>query len=104
MTAVLAVIAKPRLEQRWAPLIDVARYDRSVTLTDEERETLGLLAEHRYRWPTSVATRLARLTAPIHDALDVIELASGLVGSLDDTVVAARRRARARCRVLGLGP
>ena len=30
------------------------------------------LAEHRHRWPTSAASTVARLIAPIHDALDVI--------------------------------
>jgi integrase len=73
MTAVLAVVPEPVPERGWAPLLDLARYDRATTLTDAEREMLALLAESRYRWPTAAAGELARLIAPIHDALDVID-------------------------------
>ena len=64
MTAVLAVVPEPVPERGWAPLLDLARYDRATTLTDAEREMLALLAESRYRWPTAAAGELARLIAP----------------------------------------
>ncbi len=73
MTAVLAAVPEPVPGRRWAPLIDLARYDRGATLTDAEREMLAELAEHRYRWPQGATTMLARLIAPIDDALDVID-------------------------------
>ena len=70
MSAVLAVVREP--DRRWTPRLDLARYDRSATLNDGEREALALLAEHRYRWPLGAMDALVRLTAPIEDALDVI--------------------------------
>jgi len=59
-------------ERRWTPLLDPSRYGRAVMLTRGERDALGLLGAHRYRWPAGTAGALARLTEPIDDALDVI--------------------------------
>jgi integrase len=72
MSAVLAVVPEPEPGRRWTPILDLSSYDRTARLTDEEHEALALLAEHRSRWPTSVKSTLARLIAPIDDALDAI--------------------------------
>ena len=65
-----AAVREP--ERRWAPLLDPSRYDRAAALTAGERDALGLLGAHRYRWPAGAAGALARLIDPIDDALDVI--------------------------------
>jgi Phage integrase family len=67
-----AVAAVREPERRWAPLLDLAHYERSAGLTNDERKALALLAEHRYRWPAGAASALERLITPIDDALDVI--------------------------------
>ena len=72
MTAVLAVAPVPRPGRQWAPLLDLARYDRGAALSEGERDALALLAEHRYRWPAGTTSALERLIGPIDEALDVI--------------------------------
>jgi integrase len=69
VTALAAVI---EAERRWTPLLDPSGYERTATLTEHEREALGLLEVHRYRWPAGAASALGRLIGPIDDALDVI--------------------------------
>jgi integrase len=69
MTALAAVF---ELERRWTPLIDPARYERTATLSDRERDALAVLDAHRYRWPAGTANALSRLIAPVDEALDVI--------------------------------
>ncbi|MGI8715278.1 MAG: hypothetical protein ACR2NR_19270 [Solirubrobacteraceae bacterium] len=71
MTAFLAAVPEP--QRRWVPRLDRARYDRGAELTGGERDALGLLAVHRYRWPAGAASALARVIEPIDDALDVID-------------------------------
>jgi integrase len=68
----LAAAAVIKLERRWTPLIDPSRYERTAMLTAQERDAVGLLGAHKYRWPGGTASALGRLIGPIDDALDVI--------------------------------
>lgn len=71
MTA-LAAMAVVECERRWIPLIDPSRYTQTTMVTPGERDALGLLVAHKYRWPAGTASALGQLIRPIDDALDVI--------------------------------